>query len=172
MCVFCLCWFHYWLTLFWSTPPSTLWPPIHNWFLLHWNSFVTAEVILRAVPFSILVEISSWPLNLVVSRVESISNTSSSVHINGSGSPFGSVDGKSVDSNTGVEWLNELIKTLFSRLPFSRSEMSTIFGASRVEVLGGSQFWNHFVRELFEFFLVILVTTFVCPPKTEVFLSN
>jgi len=104
------------------------------------NSFVTAEVILRAVSFSILVEISSWPLDLVVSRVESISNTSSSVHINGSGSPFGSVDGKSVDSNTGVEWLNELIKTLFSRLPFSRSEMATIFGASRVEVLGGSQF--------------------------------
>jgi len=27
MCVFCFCWFHYWLTLFWSTPPNTLWPP-------------------------------------------------------------------------------------------------------------------------------------------------
>ena len=60
------------------------------------NSFVTAEVILEAVFFSILVEISSWPLDLVVSRVESISNTSSSVHINGSGR----VDGKCVDSNT------------------------------------------------------------------------
>ena len=64
---------------------------------------MTAEVIVRAVSFSVLVEISSWPLDLVVSRVESISNTSSSVHINGCGSQFGSVDGKSVDSNTGVE---------------------------------------------------------------------
>jgi len=41
--------------------------------------FVTAGVILRAVSFSILVEISSWPLDLVVSMVESISNTSFSV---------------------------------------------------------------------------------------------
>ena len=125
------------------------------------NSFVTAEVILRAVSFSILVEISSWPLDLVASRVESISNTSSSVHINGSGSQFGFVDGKSVDSNTGVEWLNELTMTLFSRLAFSRSEVATIFPRSRAgsvllldfthltsffqvsraeEVLGGSQF--------------------------------
>jgi len=33
--------------------------------------------------------------------------------------------------NTGEEWLNELIKTLFSRLAFSRSEVATIFPCSR-----------------------------------------
>ena len=44
------------------------------------NSFVTAGVILSAVSFNILAEIS-WPVDFVVTRVESISKTSSSVPI-------------------------------------------------------------------------------------------
>jgi len=96
------------------------------------NSFVTAEVIVRAVSsFWLKFHHGHW-IWLYQGLPESISNTSSSVATHQwLWKPFGSVDGKSVDSNTGVEWLNELTKTLFSRLAFSRSGVATVFPCSR-----------------------------------------
>ena len=72
--------------------------------------WVTAGVMLGAVSYSIPADILSWPLDLVVSGVDNIQYTSSSVQNKNSGHSFGSVVRRSDTSKTGVERLNEFIK--------------------------------------------------------------
>ena len=96
------------------------------------NSWVIAGVMLRAVSFSIRADISSWPLDLVVFRVDSIRYTSSLVQSKNAGHSLGTVGARSDMSKTGVERLNKFIKTSFSKLAFPRSDVATVLPNSRV----------------------------------------
>ena len=81
-------------------------------------------MILNAVSLSILAEMSSCPLALVVSSVESRLYTSSSVQRKFVGQLSGEVCGRSLSVSTGEEWLKFFTKEALRRFAFSRLEVA------------------------------------------------